>query len=245
MLDVQGLWAGYDDVPLVRDVHLEVPATGATAVLGSNGAGKTTLFRAIVGLLRPWRGTVRFDGELLSGQPPHEMVRRGVVYVPAERELFPQLTVAQHLELGAYCAPGLLRSGLQRVYTLFPRLAERKEQRASTLSGGEQQMLAIARALMAAPRLLLLDEPSTGLAPRLVADLYRQLGTLLREGVTILLAEQHVQAALNFCQRVYVLKDGRIAYGGPAGALRGNPELYRTYLGETLGPPAPGGPGHP
>lgn len=235
MLAVQGLWAGYDDVAVVRDVGLEVAPTGATAVLGANGAGKTTLFRAIVGLIRPRQGTVRFDDRLLTGCPPHEVVRRGVVYVPAERELFPQLTVEQHLQLGAYSAPRGFRSRLERAFNLFPRLAERKGQRAGTLSGGEQQMLAIARALMASPRLLLLDEPSTGLAPRLVAELYRQLAGLLREGVTILLAEQHVQAALTFCQRVYVLKDGRMAYGGPAEALRGNPELRRTYLGESGG----------
>jgi len=239
MLEVQGLWAGYDDVAVVRDVDLEVPPKGATAVLGANGAGKTTLFRAIVGLIRPRGGCMRFDGEPLSGRAPHEVVRRGIVYVPAERELFPQLTVEQHLELGAYCVPGAFRSRRQLAYDLFPRLAERKRQRAGTLSGGEQQMLAIARALMASPRLLLLDEPSTGLAPRLVAELYRLLAALLREGVTILLAEQHVQAALKFCQRVYVLKDGRIAYGGPAEALRGNPELSRTYLGESRGSPDP------
>jgi branched-chain amino acid transport system ATP-binding protein len=234
MLEVQGLWAGYDDVPLVHDVDLEVPSSGATAVLGANGAGKTTLFRALVGLIRPSRGTIRFGGETLSGRPPHDVVRLGIVYVPAERELFPQLTVEQHLELGAYSVPGGFRSRLQRAYDLFPRLAERKRQRAGTLSGGEQQMLAIARALMASPKLLLLDEPSTGLAPLLVAELYRQLGVLLREGVTILLAEQHVQAALKLCQRVYVLKDGRIAYSGPAEALRGNPELSRSYLGESV-----------
>jgi branched-chain amino acid transport system ATP-binding protein len=234
MLEVQGLSAGYEDVPLVHDISLEVPPSGATAVLGANGAGKTTLFRAIVGLIRPSRGTIRFDGEITSGRPPHDVVRRGLVYVPAERELFTLLTVEQHLELGAYCVPGGFRSRLQRAYDLFPRLAERKRQRAGTLSGGEQQMLAIARALMASPKLLLLDEPSTGLAPLLVVELYRQLGVLLREGVIILLAEQHVQAALKLCQRVYVLKDGRVAYGGGAEALLGNPELSRSYLGKSV-----------
>ncbi len=232
MLEVEGLWAGYGGIAVVRDVHLEVPPDGATAVLGPNGAGKTTLFRAIVGLVRPMRGRVRFEGAPLIGLPPHEVVRRGIVYVPAERELFPQLTVLENLELGAYCSGRDFRDRLERVYALFPRLAERRRQRAGTLSGGEQQMLAIARALMSRPRLMLLDEPSTGLAPRLVAELYRQLEALQKEGVTILLAEQQVRAALSLCRRVYVIRDGRIVFRGSAAELWGNPGLWQAYLGE-------------
>ncbi|MDR7607326.1 MAG: ATP-binding cassette domain-containing protein, partial [Armatimonadota bacterium] len=168
-----------------------------------------------------------------NGLRPHEVVRQGVAYVAAERELFPQLTVLENLELGAYARPEGARQRLEMVFDLFPRLAERKGQRAGTLSGGEQQMLAIARALMAQPKLLLLDEPSTGLAPRLVAELYRRLETLRRQGVTILLAEQQVGAALGLCSRVYVLKDGGVAFEGEAADLRGSAQLRVAYLGGT------------
>jgi len=232
MLEVRNLWAGYNGITVLRDITLEVSGRSATAVLGPNGAGKTTLFRAIAGLVRPQRGHVVFEGSPIHGLPPHEIARRGLVYVPAERELFPQLTVLENLELGAYSSPGDLRSRLRRVFDLFPRLAERRGQRAGTLSGGEQQMLAIARALMGRPRLILLDEPSTGLAPRLVAELYRQLAALQEEGVTILLAEQQVRAALGLCERVYVLRDGRMVFWGSASELWGRPELRRAYLGE-------------
>jgi branched-chain amino acid transport system ATP-binding protein len=231
MLEVRGLWAGYNDVAVVRDVTLQASAGEATAVLGPNGAGKTTLFRTLVGLLRPRQGSILFEGVPLNGLRPHQIVQRGIVYVAAERELFPQLTVLENLELGAYCHPRSLRSRLELVFGLFPQLAERRGQRAGTLSGGEQQMLAIARALMAQPKLILLDEPSTGLAPRLVAELYRRLDVLRQEGVTILLAEQQVGAALSLCARVYVLKDGRVVFSGEASSLRGSPELRRAYLG--------------
>ncbi|MDQ7801595.1 MAG: ABC transporter ATP-binding protein [Armatimonadota bacterium] len=233
MLEVQDLWAGYDDVAVVRGVSLRVADGEAIAVLGPNGAGKTTLFRSLVGLVRPQKGSVRFEGRPLHGLRPHEVVRQGVAYVAAERELFPQLTVLENLELGAYARPEGARQRLEMVFDLFPRLAERKGQRAGTLSGGEQQMLAIARALMAQPKLLLLDEPSTGLAPRLVAELYRRLETLRRQGVTILLAEQQVGAALGLCSRVYVLKDGGVAFEGEAADLRGSAQLRVAYLGGT------------
>ncbi|MFN3286642.1 MAG: ABC transporter ATP-binding protein, partial [bacterium] len=191
------------------------------------------LFRSLVGLVRPKKGSVHFEGRPLHGLRPHEVVRQGVAYVAAERELFPQLTVLENLELGAYARPEGARQRLEMVFELFPRLAERRAQRAGTLSGGEQQMLAIARALMAQPKLLLLDEPSTGLAPRLVAELYRRLETLLRQGVTILLAEQQVGAALGLCSRVYVLKDGGVAFEGEAAELRGSAQLRVAYLGGT------------
>mgnify|MGYP000312523855 CR=1 FL=1 len=233
MLEVQDLWAGYDDVAVVRGVSLRVADGEAIAVLGPNGAGKTTLFRSLVGLVRPKKGSVRFEGRPLHGLRPHEVVRQGVAYVAAERELFPQLTVLENLELGAYARPEGARQRLEMVFELFPRLAERRGQRAGTLSGGEQQMLAIARALMAQPKLLLLDEPSTGLAPRLVAELYRRLETLRRQGVTILLAEQQVGAALGLCSRVYVLKDGGVAFEGEAAELRGSAQLRMAYLGGT------------
>ena len=231
MLEVQDLWAGYDDVAVVRGVDLRVQDGEAVAVLGPNGAGKTTLFRSLVGLIRAKRGSVRFQGQALERLRPHEVVRQGVAYVAAERELFPQLTVLENLELGAYARPKGSRERLEAVFELFPRLAERRWQRAGTLSGGEQQMLAIARALMAQPRLLLLDEPSTGLAPRLVAELYRRLEALRRQGITILLAEQQVAAALGLCSRVYVLKDGRVVFEGAASELRGSEHLRTAYLG--------------
>ncbi|MDR7434086.1 MAG: ABC transporter ATP-binding protein [Armatimonadota bacterium] len=231
MLEVRELWVGYNDVSVIRGVTLEVPAGEATAVLGPNGSGKTTLFRALVGLLRPRSGSILFEGVPLNGLRPPQVVQRGIVYVAAERELFPQLTVLENLELGAYCCPRAFQSRLELVFELFPRLAERRSQRAGTLSGGEQQMLAIARALMAQPKLLLLDEPSTGLAPLLVAELYRRLEALRREGVTILLAEQQVGAALSLCARVYVLKEGRVAFCGGASSLRGSSELRKAYLG--------------
>ncbi len=231
MLEVQDLWAGYDDIAVVRGVSLRVNAQEAVAVLGPNGAGKTTLFRVLVRLLRPLQGSVRFEGQNLEGMSPHEVVRRGIAYVAAERELFPQLTVLENLELGAYARPVGARRRLDAVFDLFPRLAERRAQRAGTLSGGEQQMLAIARALMGEPKLLLLDEPSTGLAPKLVAELYRRLDLLRRQGVTILLAEQQVGAALSLCPRVYVLKDGGLAFEGPSSELQGSAQLRSVYLG--------------
>jgi branched-chain amino acid transport system ATP-binding protein len=174
---------------------------------------------------------VRFEGRALERLRPHEVVRQGVAYVAAERELFPQLTVLENLELGAYARPDGAGQRLQLVFDLFPRLAERRWQRAGTLSGGEQQMLAIARALMGQPRLLMLDEPSTGLAPRLVAELYRRLEVLRRQGITILLAEQQVGAALGLCSRVYVLKDGQVAFEGSSSDLRGSDHLRTAYLG--------------
>lgn len=231
MLEVQDLWAGYGDVAVVRGVSLRVAEGEATAVLGPNGAGKTTLFRALVGLVRPQKGSVRFEGKSLEGLRPHQVVRQGIAYVAAERELFPQLTVLENLELGAYARPDGLRERLEMVFALFPRLSERRDQRAGTLSGGEQQMLAIARALMGQPKLLLLDEPSTGLAPRLVAELYRRLSVLRDQGVTILLAEQQVGAALALCSRAYVLRNGTLAFEGEASQLRGSDHLHSAYLG--------------
>ncbi|MDR7555890.1 MAG: ABC transporter ATP-binding protein [Armatimonadota bacterium] len=231
MLVVDEVAAAYDDVPVLRAVSLQVAHGEAVGVIGPNGAGKTTLFRVIAGLHRPRAGTVTWDGRRLDGLPAHRVARCGVVYVPAERELFPHMTVVENLELGAYPHPGDLRSRLEFVYGLFPRLAERRHQRAGTLSGGEQQMLAIARGAMMRPKVLLLDEPSTGLAPRLVAELYRQLDRLRDAGLTILLAEQQVPMALAFCRRVYVLENGRVVLTGSPEDLLGDPALKRAYLG--------------
>lgn len=231
LISVERLEAAYADVPVLRDVSLEVGTGEAVAVIGPNGSGKTTLFKAIAGMLRPRRGRIIYDGARLDGRPPHEVVRLGIVYVPAERELFPQMTVLENLELGAYTSHATRDERLRLVWSLFPRLAERKRQFAETLSGGEQQMLAIARGVMARPKVLLLDEPSTGLAPLLVAELYRQLVRLKEEGLTILLAEQQVPVALAFTDRAYVLENGTVKLAGPSKDLLGDPEIKRAYLG--------------
>jgi branched-chain amino acid transport system ATP-binding protein len=231
VLRADRLAAGYGETAVLHEVTLEVRRGEAVGVIGPNGAGKTTLFRTIAGLLRPRAGSVTWDGVRLDGRPPHEVARRGVVYVPAERELFPQMTVFENLELGAYPHPDGREGLLDRVYHLFPRLRERRRQRAETLSGGEQQMLAIGRGVMTRPQVLLLDEPSTGLAPRLVAEMYRQLGRLREEGLTMLLAEQQVPLALAFCERIYVLESGRVVLAGPPEALLDDPALKRAYLG--------------
>jgi branched-chain amino acid transport system ATP-binding protein len=231
VLRADRLAVGYGETAVLHEVTLEVRRGEAVGVIGPNGAGKTTLFRTIAGLLRPRAGSVTWDGVRLDGRPPHEVARRGVVYVPAERELFPQMTVFENLELGAYPHPDGREGLLDRVYHLFPRLRERRRQRAETLSGGEQQMLAIGRGVMTRPQVLLLDEPSTGLAPRLVAEMYRQLGRLREEGLTMLLAEQQVPLALAFCERIYVLESGRVVLAGPPEALLDDPALKRAYLG--------------
>jgi branched-chain amino acid transport system ATP-binding protein len=230
MLVVTGLSAGYLGEDVVHGVSFSVAEGEAVAVIGSNGAGKTTLFKAMCGLLRPSRGSVTLDGEAISGRRAHEIARRGLAYVPAERHLFPEMTVSENLELGAYPKrPSPERRSL--VLDLFPRLGERRRQHAGTLSGGEQQMLAVGRALMANPEVLLLDEPTTGLAPKLAADAYAALGRLREHGLTIVLAEQQVPLALALADRAYVLESGRIQLEGSSAELERNPEVQRAYLG--------------
>jgi branched-chain amino acid transport system ATP-binding protein len=230
MLDVRGLSAGYLGQDVVRDASFEVHGGEAVAIIGSNGAGKTTLFRAVCGLLRASRGSVRFDGRPITGTSAHRIARLGLAYVPAERHLFPWMTVHENLALGAYPSrPDPRRSSA--VFELFPRLAERQRQRAGTLSGGEQQMLAVGRALMAEPRLLMLDEPTTGLAPRLAAEAYAALARLRERDVAILVAEQQVPLALGLADRGYVLENGRIELEGSAADLEENAEVRRAYLG--------------
>jgi branched-chain amino acid transport system ATP-binding protein len=230
MLQVEGLNAGYGESLAVRDIALHVDDGEAVAVIGSNGAGKTTLLRSICGLLRPRGGSVTYDGRSLLGRPAHKVARLGVAYVPAERHLFPQMSVNENLELGAYPdRPD--RARLDRVFELFPRLRDRRSQRAGTMSGGEQQMLAVGRALMSGPRLLMLDEPTTGLAPILAEEAYASLKVLLGEGTTVLVAEQQVPLALDLADRAYVIEDGRIQLEGPATDLQDNPDVRRAYLG--------------
>jgi branched-chain amino acid transport system ATP-binding protein len=230
ILRVDGLSAGYAGEHIVHDVTFEVAEGEAIAVIGSNGAGKSTLFKAIVGLLAGTKGTVRLAGTDISRLATHRIARRGLAYVPAERHLFPHMTVAENLGLGAF--PGRPDAARQEVvFDLFPRLAERRKQHAGTLSGGEQQMLAVGRALMSEPRVLMLDEPTTGLAPRLAIEAYRALARLRDGGLTLVVAEQQVPLALELAARGYVLENGRIDLAGTSEELAGNPDVQRAYLG--------------
>ena len=230
MLEVTELSAGYLGEDVVHNVSFAVAEGEAVAVIGSNGAGKTTVFRAVCGLQRPSRGSVMLDGRPITRRRAHDIARRGLAYVPAERHLFPDMTVAENLDLGAFPRrPGAERQAL--VLELFPRLAERRRQRAGTLSGGEQQMLAVGRALMSEPSLLLLDEPTTGLAPTVAAAAYTALTSLREQGLTIVVAEQQVPLAFGFADRGYVLESGRVQLGGSVAELEGNSEVRRAYLG--------------
>jgi branched-chain amino acid transport system ATP-binding protein len=230
VLTVRELSAGYLGENVVHAVSLEVAEREVVTVIGSNGAGKTTLFRAVSGLLPPSHGHVQFGTEAITRRSAHRIARLGLAYVPAERNLFPQMTVNEHLDLGAYPKrPDAERREL--VFSLFPRLAERQRQQAATMSGGEQQMLAVGRALMRKPRLLLLDEPTTGLAPKLAAQAYDALGRLRDHGLTVLVAEQQVPLALGIADRGYVLENGRVELAGTSAELSGNRDVQRAYLG--------------
>lgn len=230
MIRVEAIDVSYDETAVLRDVSIEVGEGETVAIIGSNGSGKTTLLKAIAGMLRTTEGKIFYDGMRLDGLRTYKIVRLGIVYVPAERELFPLMTVVENLELGAYRNKAW-RKLLNVVFTLFPVLKARTKQLAGTLSGGEQQMLAISRGLMARPKVLLLDEPSSGLAPILVDELYRQLHRLKEEGLTILLAEQQVPIALSLADRAYVLENGRIRLSGKSQDLLEEPEVMRAYLG--------------
>ncbi|HEV2872466.1 MAG TPA: ABC transporter ATP-binding protein [Actinomycetota bacterium] len=230
MLEASGLEAGYLGENVVEGVDLRAAAGEAVAVIGSNGAGKTTLFRAICGMLPVSAGRVHFDGRDITGRPAHRVARAGLAYVPAERHLFPGMSVRENLLLGAY--PGRPDpSTFELVFDLFPRLKERPRQPAGSLSGGEQQMLAVGRALMSRPRLLMLDEPTTGLAPKLARSAYQALQALKETGVTLLVAEQQVPLALSLADRGYVLENGRVRLEGASEDLERNPEVRRAYLG--------------
>jgi branched-chain amino acid transport system ATP-binding protein len=231
MLKVTNLHVAHGESEAVRAVSLEVNTGEAVAIIGSNGAGKTTLLRAICGLHPAREGSVSYKDEPLVGKPAHRIARLGLAYVPAERDLFSDMTVEDNLGLGAYPRRPSA-SQLEFVCQLFPRLADRRKQRAGTMSGGEQQMLAVGRALMSEPDLLILDEPTTGLAPILAEEAYRALKTLHDQGsITILVAEQQVPLALYLADRAYVLEDGRIQLHGTADELAGNAAVQRAYLG--------------
>ena len=232
MLEVRGLAAGYQGNDVVQDMTFHVDAGEAVMIIGSNGAGKTTLFRAMCGLSRPSAGVVMFDGEDVTGQPAQRMVRKGLGFVPAERHLFPRMTVHENLSLGAYPKRPDPET-MSVVFDLFPRLAERRRQHAATMSGGEQQMLAVGRALMSRPRLLVLDEPTTGLAPKLAHEAYEALAVLRGQGLTLLVAEQQVPLAMAFSDRGYVLENGVISLEGTSDELAADPRVRSAYLGVT------------
>ena len=232
MLACENLHAGYGRVPVLHGVSLTVAPDELVALIGPNGAGKTTTLHAIVGLLRPSEGRVAFDGASLVGRDPADVVARGVALVPQGRMVFQSLTVRENLRLGADRAPaGAVRERVELVLAAFPMLADRLEQLGGTLSGGQQQMLAIARALMSSPSLLLLDEPSTGLAPTIVESIFDTLAELHRRGTMMLLVEQNAHLALEVASRAYVLEQGSIVAEGPAAALRQDARVMAAYLG--------------
>ena len=232
-LELAGVDVAYGDLPALTGVDLVVERGETLSVVGANGAGKTTMLRTISGLLRPRRGEVRFEGERIDRLPCHRVVERGVVHVPEGRKVFPSLTVRENLELGSYTRAAKARraESLERVFTLFPRLHEREAQAAGTLSGGEQQMLAIGRALMSRPKLLMLDEPSLGLAPLIVKEIFNTIAAINRDGTTVLLVEQNTRQALALSRRGYVLENGRVALVGSGAELLGNEHVKRAYLG--------------
>jgi len=231
-LRIEGLVAGFGDLTILHGVSLDVAAGKVTVLLGANGAGKTTLFRAITGLVTPRAGSVSLFGEPIAGRAPHLIARAGIGHVPSGRELFPRLSVGIHLDLGARLCPPALRAGLrERVLGLFPEIAERLSQAAGTLSGGEQQMVAIARALMTNPRVLLLDEPSAGLAPKVVLSVFQTLSKLQEQGMSVLLAEQSLTFGLSVASRAYIIREGRIVLSGTPAELSAERSVVQAYLG--------------
>jgi branched-chain amino acid transport system ATP-binding protein len=233
LLEVKSLKVSYGGINAVKGIDLHVDAGELVALIGANGAGKTTTLKAICGLLQH-AGHVRYGGDDVSNLPSYQLVERGVALVPEGRGVFGRLTVAENLEMGAYVRreKAAIRQDMQHVYKLFPRLAERRAQTAGTLSGGEQQMLAIGRALMSQPKLLLLDEPSMGLAPMMVERIFEVVRKVAEEGVTVLLVEQNAKIALEAANRGYVMESGTITLTGEAGALLDNPQVRQAYLGE-------------
>ena len=232
LLEVRGLVAGYGGTEVLRGIDLDVATGEIVAVLGSNGVGKTTLNMVLSGILRARSGSVRFDGALIDAQSPRGIVERGLIHVPEGRKIFANLDVRENLEMGAFARGKANRAAnLERVFSIFPRLRERIRQFAGTLSGGEQQMLAIGRGLMAEPRLLILDEPSLGLSPLLVEEMFSLVTRIAAEGLAILIVEQNVVQSLAIASRAYVLENGRVALSGDAQSLANDPALQKTYLG--------------
>lgn len=242
MLSVESIDLAYGDVPALHAVSFEVGRGEIVSLIGANGAGKSSALKAVAGVLSPRSGSIRFEGKRLDGISRHRVVRMGISLVPEGRGIFAEMSVRENLELGGYTRPSVaeVEEGIERVFSLFPRLRERDRQPAGTLSGGEQQMLAIGRALVARPRLMLLDEPSMGLAPMLVREIFRLIGEINRTGTTILLVEQNANMALSIAHRAYVLENGRILLSGESADLRNNPCVRAAYLGDlAAAPPEP------
>ena len=235
LLRVEDVHTYYGSIEALKGISLEVHEGEIVTLIGANGAGKSTTLRSINGLNHPRRGSIHFRGRDITRDPPHDIVRRGISQSPEGRKLFPRMSVLENLEMGAFQRSDRseLPGDLDRVYSLFPRLAERKQQRAGTLSGGEQQMVAIGRALMARPGLLLLDEPSMGLAPIFVERVFETIVEINKQGTTILLVEQNAMMALDIANRGYVLETGTVALADDAKALRRNEQVRKAYLGET------------
>jgi ABC-type branched-subunit amino acid transport system ATPase component len=233
LLVADGITAGYGKMAILHDVTLEVHAGEMVSVIGPNGAGKSTSFKTIVGFLRPSSGRVVFDDQDITGLRPDQVLTRGLAYVPQGRIVFPQMTVLENLEMGAYIERDQrrVREALDRVYALFPILGERRSQKAGTMSGGEQQMVAIGRALMTTPKLIMLDEPSLGLSPKFVTLIFDKLVEMKRSGFTLMVVEQNAARALAVADRGYVLELGRNRIEGSGAGLLGNPEVKRLYLG--------------
>jgi branched-chain amino acid transport system ATP-binding protein len=234
LLEVVGLKVAYGGINAVKGIDFAVAAGEMVTLIGANGAGKTTTLKALTGLVHPSAGRVRYNGADITALPSHRLVALGIALVPEGRGVFPRLTVEENIDMGAYCRDDKreIRADHEHVLTLFPRLAERHQQAAGTLSGGEQQMLAIARAIMGRPRLLLLDEPSMGLAPLMVQKIFEPIRAIAATGVTTLLVEQNAKLALELCDRGYVMESGEITLTDRAPALLANPRVRRAYLGE-------------
>src|SRR5512139_71001 len=234
MLEVRSLEAGYGKIRALREVSIDVPEGSVVGIIGANGAGKSTLLRTIAGVLSPGAGSIRFRGEEIAGLPPHAVLRRGIALVPEGRAILSRMTVRENLEMGAYVRrDGGVAADMDRVMDRFPVLRQRQGQPGGSLSGGEQQMLAIARALLSAPALLLLDEPTLGLAPLVVADIFRIVREINASGTTVLLVEQNVRQAMKVSSRTYVLETGRIVLSGPSAELAREPRIKAAYLGQT------------
>jgi branched-chain amino acid transport system ATP-binding protein len=233
LLRAESLTAGYGKMPILHGVTLEVRQGEIVTLIGPNGAGKSTAFKTIVGFLRPTSGRIAFDGQDITALRPDQVLYRGLAYVPQGRIVFPQMTVLENLEMGAYIErdPGRILAALEHVYELFPILAERRRQRAGTMSGGEQQMVAIGRALMTTPKLVMLDEPSLGLSPKFVSIIFERLTEMKRAGYTLMVVEQNAARALAVADRGYVLELGRNRFEGTGADLLGDPEVKRLYLG--------------
>jgi branched-chain amino acid transport system ATP-binding protein len=233
LLEIQHVSSGYGDIQILWDIDMSLERGPLSSLVGGNGVGKTTLLRTIMGLIRPWEGTIRFQGEDVGRMPAHRKAEMGLVLVPEGRQLFGDMTVYENLEMGATntrARPHLERN-IERVFTLFPRLQERKDQKAVTLSGGEQQMVAVARGIMAEPELLMIDELSLGLAPMLVLNLFETLQQLATEGLTILLVEQNVHMALRVSDYAFVLSEGRVILSGEAEQIAEQEHVRKAYLG--------------